>query len=709
MPPDFIRGFIRGLIRGFIRDDSSLIGQRFSMTFTLHRLHAFRALIGIFLMLATVPAFAQDPVPSIHQIESAFYSAHPELAEPKVLPKRALPADLQETVQLKKAVYGFHPYWQNGSETNYAFSLLSHLVYFSGDIIDSTGGFSSTHNWATASVVSDAQRYGTKVHFAVTLFGGHAKLLNSPTARQNLINNILIEINRRNADGCNVDFERIDSTLAVQFRSFIYDLGVALHGAGKELTVELPAVDWSKDKAMFGSSFLALTNPVVDLYFIMLYDYYWSGSSTAGPVAPLSVANYNVTKSIDYYLDVGYPASKLIAGYPYYGLDWPVVSDARMAAATASANSRTYTAVKNNYIDTIAASNKFFDATYSVPWYRYQTAGGWRQTWYDDSASLALKYDLVASRNLGGTGMWALGYDGTEPELWRLLKAKFAEPVIAGRSVFDDFEASVGRFDRSPTYSGSTTGIATSSYAVFTNDVAKSGLGALLVSLVDNASSTSDWNVRLLSASGNAAGNVAVTMPGRIGFWLKTATASPSAELGIAVDDGATLLRSPRLSVINDGEWHFYEWDLEETEWKVFTTGVDTVVIGPTVTLDAVMFYAPNGSSAWTSFVDEVGYAPTTAVGKEAVSVPAEFELENNWPNPFNPSTQVGVRIPESGIVKLAVFDLLGREVAVLMNEFKMTGYYTATWNAIGFASGVYFCQLQAGGRTITKKMLLQK
>ncbi|MCU0411219.1 MAG: glycosyl hydrolase family 18 protein, partial [Bacteroidetes bacterium] len=459
----------------------------------------------------------------------------------------------------------------------------------------------------------------------------------------------------------------------------------------------------------FGSSFLALTNPVVDLYFIMLYDYYWSGSSTAGPVAPLSVANYNVTKSIDYYLGVGYPASKLIAGYPYYGLDWPVVSDARMAAATGSASSRKYSVVKNDYIDTIGASNKFFDATYSVPWYRYQTAGGWRQTWYDDSASLALKYDLVASRNLGGTGMWALGYDGTEPELWRLLKAKFAEPVIAGRSVFDDFEASVGRFDRSPTYSGSTTGIATSSYAVFTNDVAKSGLGALLVSLVDNASSTSDWNVRLLSASGNAAGNVAVTMPGRIGFWLKTATASPSSELGIAVDDGATLLRSPRLSVINDGEWHFYEWDLEETGWKVFTTGVDTVVVGPTVTLDAVMFYALNGSSAWTSFVDEVGYAPTTEVGKEVASVPAEFELENNWPNPFNPTTHFGVRIADYGWVKLSVFDQLGREIAVLVNEELSPGRHTVSWDASGRTSGVYYCRMMLNGKSQVRKIVLMK
>ena len=96
--------------------------------------------------------------------------------------------------------------------------------------------------------------------------------------------------------------------------------------------------------------------------------------------------------------------------------------------------------------------------------------------------------------------------------------------------------------------------------------------------------------------------------------------------------------------------------------------------------------------------------------------VPTACTLEQNWPNPFNPVTSIGYSVGEPGsrqqavgnrVVKLAVFDLLGREVAVLVDEQKQPGEYTATWDATGMPSGVYFYRLIAAGATETKKMLL--
>ena len=82
---------------------------------------------------------------------------------------------------------------------------------------------------------------------------------------------------------------------------------------------------------------------------------------------------------------------------------------------------------------------------------------------------------------------------------------------------------------------------------------------------------------------------------------------------------------------------------------------------------------------------------------------PLEFALQQNYPNPFNPSTTLGYTIAGPGHeaigtswVKLAVYDMLGREVAVLVNEKKEPGNYTVTWNAAGMASGLYFYRLQA-------------
>jgi hypothetical protein len=95
-----------------------------------------------------------------------------------------------------------------------------------------------------------------------------------------------------------------------------------------------------------------------------------------------------------------------------------------------------------------------------------------------------------------------------------------------------------------------------------------------------------------------------------------------------------------------------------------------------------------------------------TAVGEEG-NIPAHFALNQNFPNPFNPSTTLSFELSVLSHVDLRVFDLLGREVAVLVNEEKMPGTYTVTWNAKGAASGIYFYTLRAGGNVFTKKMIL--
>ena len=96
---------------------------------------------------------------------------------------------------------------------------------------------------------------------------------------------------------------------------------------------------------------------------------------------------------------------------------------------------------------------------------------------------------------------------------------------------------------------------------------------------------------------------------------------------------------------------------------------------------------------------------------------PVSYALWQNYPNPFNPTTVVSYQLASVGNVRLVVYDLLGREVAVLLNEKKEPGKYSVTWNASGMASGVYFCRMQSGdpslrsGRSFvqTKSMVLLK
>jgi len=93
----------------------------------------------------------------------------------------------------------------------------------------------------------------------------------------------------------------------------------------------------------------------------------------------------------------------------------------------------------------------------------------------------------------------------------------------------------------------------------------------------------------------------------------------------------------------------------------------------------------------------------------EREGLPVEFALHQNYPNPFNPSTTFSFTIPHSSFVILRVFDLLGREVATLVNQVKEPGRYTVSWDAANAASGVYFYKLVAGAYTSTQKMLLMK
>lgn len=95
--------------------------------------------------------------------------------------------------------------------------------------------------------------------------------------------------------------------------------------------------------------------------------------------------------------------------------------------------------------------------------------------------------------------------------------------------------------------------------------------------------------------------------------------------------------------------------------------------------------------------------------GNNGNVIPDEFMLEQNYPNPFNPSTNIKYHLPKSGIVKISVFDINGREAAVLVNEYKSAGSYDVSFNASGLSSGAYFYKLESGGFSEYKKMVLVK
>ena len=102
-------------------------------------------------------------------------------------------------------------------------------------------------------------------------------------------------------------------------------------------------------------------------------------------------------------------------------------------------------------------------------------------------------------------------------------------------------------------------------------------------------------------------------------------------------------------------------------------------------------------------------YMQVTGITGQSEIIPKDFSLSQNYPNPFNPSTTISYTIPKQGKVSLKVFNVLGSEVAELVNEEKGAGSYQVSFDATNLSSGVYFYRIKAGDFVQTKKMILLK
>ena len=101
--------------------------------------------------------------------------------------------------------------------------------------------------------------------------------------------------------------------------------------------------------------------------------------------------------------------------------------------------------------------------------------------------------------------------------------------------------------------------------------------------------------------------------------------------------------------------------------------------------------------------------ADPTSFAQEQKEIPKTYELGQNFPNPFNPSTTIRYGLPNKTAIQLLVFNTLGQQVAVLQNGEEEAGYHEVKFDATGFSSGPYFYRLRAGDFVETKRLLLIK
>ena len=107
--------------------------------------------------------------------------------------------------------------------------------------------------------------------------------------------------------------------------------------------------------------------------------------------------------------------------------------------------------------------------------------------------------------------------------------------------------------------------------------------------------------------------------------------------------------------------------------------------------------------------VDMDGSFEYSNVVDASITAPSKFELAQNYPNPFNPTTKIDFSVPTNSNVKLTVYNVLGQQIAVLVNGFMKSGNHTVDFNAAGLNSGLYFYKLESNGTSLVKKMMLIK
>ena len=158
--------------------------------------------------------------------------------------------------------------------------------------------------------------------------------------------------------------------------------------------------------------------------------------------------------------------------------------------------------------------------------------------------------------------------------------------------------------------------------------------------------------------------------------------------------------------------WNTYVWKTTDTYRKVPSFegfGIGVIIGQSSSAMKAVI--AIKSIELWKNGVCYYQYLfkPTVVGVENTPTVPTTFTLFQNYPNPFNPATVIKFKVPSSQVVTLKVYDMLGREVSTLANDFYSAGEHEVTFNASGLASGTYIYCLQAGHQVLTRKMLLIK
>src|ERR1700733_11687323 len=300
---------------------------------------------------------------------------------PATGPPSAAPAALTDQPPLAaRENFAFAPYWTLAQSPTFDITGLSTLAYFSIDVngngtLDESGpGWNGFQSQDLSDLISRAHAAGERVVLTVTDFSQSSlnAVTSSPTAAATLSGTLIPLLQAKSLDGVNFDFEGEGSGDQTGLTNLITSVAGSLRAADPhwQITMDTYASSAGDPNGFYDIPALA---PAVDSFFVMDYELNLAGTSSSA--SPLTSGMFSSQTTLAQYT-AAVPASKVILGTPFFGIDWPTNNGTMAANATGGAS---------DIPDSQAAANgpEYWDPVTDPPWTSYQVGSQWHESYYE--------------------------------------------------------------------------------------------------------------------------------------------------------------------------------------------------------------------------------------------------------------------------------------------------------------------------------------
>jgi hypothetical protein len=328
---------------------------------------------------------------------------------PATIAPVAAPADLVNQQPLAaRENFAFAPYWTLPRSPSFSLTGLSTLAYFSVDVnpngtLDESGpGWNGFQSQALADLITRAHAAGERVVLTITDFaqGSLDAITSSPSAPATLSSALIPLLQSKSLDGVNIDFEGDGSRDQTGLTNLVTAVSGALRAADPhwQITMDTYASSAGDPGGFYNIPALA---PAVDAFFVMDYELNLRGAPSAA--SPLTSGQFSSLTTMKQYT-AAVPASKVILGLPFFGIDWPTDNGTMAANAAGGAA---------DIAGSQAAANgpEYWDPVTETAWTSYQAGNQWHESYYEGAYGLYELSQLTSYFGARGVGIWALGME----------------------------------------------------------------------------------------------------------------------------------------------------------------------------------------------------------------------------------------------------------------------------------------------------------